>query len=57
VGNWSGVSSTGIAAGDLADESVKAVDTSSFWQKHERALAGDDVDTALLAEGNRFCAD
>src|SRR5450755_3646068 len=39
-----------IAAGDLADETVEAMDGSGCGKKHERALPGNDLDSVLVAE-------
>ena len=47
----------GIAAGDLAEKTVEAVDASGRRQKHEGALSGDDLNAPVAAEGDRAGAD
>src|SRR5450631_4817621 len=42
-----------IAAGDLADETVEAMDGSGCGKKHKRALSGNDLDSVLVAECDR----
>ena len=43
----------GIAAGDLAEKTVEAVDASGRGQEHERALSGHDLNAPVAAEGDR----
>ena len=52
-----GVPVLGIAAGNLAEKSVELVYTFCAGEKHERALAGDYLNSALLAECDRLLAD
>jgi hypothetical protein len=46
-----------IPSGDLAEKPVKAMNTGSARQKHERTLSRNHLHTLLLAECNRFSAD
>jgi hypothetical protein len=41
---------SGISSGDLADESMEFVDSSRGWQEHKGTLAGNDLNSAFLAE-------
>ena len=43
----------GIAAGDLAEKTVEAVDASGRRQEHERALSGHNLNAPVAAEGDR----
>jgi hypothetical protein len=47
----------GIAAGNLAHKSVELVYTCCAGEKHERALARDYLNSALLAECDCLLAD
>lgn len=43
----------GIAAGDLAEKTMEAVDASGRRQKHEGALSGHNLNASVVAEGDR----